>query len=198
MLKRDRRVTTVATVVKDVLSHLELWAKTREQQAAIVWDEVVGGPIAAKTEVIEASRGVLHVRAHTPVWAQELTMQEAEIRRRLSEKLGGDFIREIRFSTRGPFHPRQEQPQEPAVPRPTRGELAAVTLDAAEKAEITEAARDAATPELAASVQRAMNAQMRLSKWRAQHGWRPCCKCGELTYGAQECAACRVAGRERP
>ena len=198
MLRRDRRVTTAGDVVNGLLSHLNLLTKVREQQAAIVWEEVVGRPIAAKTEVVSAQRGVLQVRAQTPAWAQELALQEGQIRRRLNEKLGGDIIREIRFSTRGPFRHSEQQQQQPAVPHPRPKELDAVVLGPQEKAAIGEAVAEIGTPDIADALERAVTRQMRLARWRLDHGWRPCGRCGELVFGDDLCVGCRIAAREEP
>jgi predicted nucleic acid-binding Zn ribbon protein len=200
MLKRDGRITTTAAIVRELLSHLELLEKTREQQAALIWDEVVGGPIAAKTEVLDADRGVLFVRARTPAWAQELAMREEEIRGRLNARLGSEVIREVRFTSRGGFRQRAEEEARPGPPVPDRRDVQATPLGEDDRAAIAAAAAQATAPDLAASIQRAATCDAQLARWRLLHGWRPCGRCGELTYGSEECVACRIARRsgQRP
>lgn len=194
MLKRDSKVSTSGEAVQGLLRSLGLWNRARQEQAAVVWEEVVGKAVAAKTEVIRVDRGVLYVRTEGAVWAQELALHEGQILRRLRDKLGDNVVQAIRFSTRGRARPSEEEEQQRRAPNPGRGELEAIVLTEEEMAAVAEAEK-AAAPELAPAVHRLLVAQMRLDRWRRQHGWRPCVRCGELVYGADECAACRIATR---
>ncbi len=181
MLKRDSRVSTAGEAVQGLLRSLGLWDRARQEQAAVVWEDVVGKAVAAKTEVIRVERGVLYVRTEGAVWAQELALHEDQILRRLRDKLGDNVVQAIRFSTRGRAQPSEEEEQERAAPHPGRGELEAITLNEEEKAAVAEAAK-AAAPELAPAVQKLLAAQMRLDRWRRQHGWRPGkCGAGDVT-----------------
>ncbi len=169
MLKRDSRVGTAGEAVQGLLRGLGLWDRARQEQAAVVWEDVVGKAVAAKTEVIRVDRGVLYVKTQGAAWAQELALHEGEIRQRLNDKLGGNVVREIRFSTRGRVQSSEQDEQERAAPHPAREELEAVALTDEEKAAVAEAAK-ATAPELAPMVQRLLVAQMRLDRWRQQHG----------------------------
>jgi predicted nucleic acid-binding Zn ribbon protein len=53
-----------------------------------VWVEAVGEAIAAAAEPVAERDGVLTIRCHSATWAQELSLMEGELIRRLGERLG--------------------------------------------------------------------------------------------------------------
>jgi predicted nucleic acid-binding Zn ribbon protein len=71
----------------------------RMEQAAAVddWADRVGEKIAAVTEPLHVSGGILYVGVRSSAWLMELRMMEGEIRRRLNEDRAGGRIRGIRF-----------------------------------------------------------------------------------------------------
>ena len=64
-----------------------------------VWPGVVGEAITGVTTVISEREGLLEVACVSSVWADELSMMEPEIRRRINDALGGDAIESIKFRT---------------------------------------------------------------------------------------------------
>lgn len=63
------------------------------------WAEVVGDGVAKNAEPTSLKRGVLRVRATSPVWAQELTFLASEIVTRANAIAGADVVREVRIWT---------------------------------------------------------------------------------------------------
>ena len=53
-----------------------------------VWREAVGEAIAAEAEPVSEAGGVLTVRCRSATWAEELSLMEGELLRRLGERLG--------------------------------------------------------------------------------------------------------------
>ena len=56
--------------------------------AQTVWAEVVGEAIAAVAEPVAEREGVLTIHCQSATWAQELSLMEGELLRRLNERLG--------------------------------------------------------------------------------------------------------------
>jgi predicted nucleic acid-binding Zn ribbon protein len=56
--------------------------------AQTVWAEVVGDAIAAAAEPVAEREGVLTIHCQSATWAEELSMMEGELLRRLGERLG--------------------------------------------------------------------------------------------------------------
>ena len=83
-----------------------LWAR---------WTEVVGPTIAARAQPSSLRRGVLRVRADSPVWATEIGYLSAEIQDRINGLLGPGLVTEVRIWT-GP--PPSKNVSTPATRRP--------------------------------------------------------------------------------
>jgi predicted nucleic acid-binding Zn ribbon protein len=62
--------------------------RTNLAAAQTVWAEVVGEAIAAAAEPVAERDGVLTIRCQGATWAQELSLMEGELLRRLGERLG--------------------------------------------------------------------------------------------------------------
>ena len=56
--------------------------------AQTVWSDAVGEAIAAAAEPVAEQDGVLTVRCQSATWAQELSLMEGELLKRLGERLG--------------------------------------------------------------------------------------------------------------
>jgi predicted nucleic acid-binding Zn ribbon protein len=83
-----------------------------------VWPEIVGETIARRTEVTSLKFHTAVVKVSSAMWIQELNLMRAQILARITERLGDDSVRELRFvqgrlSRRG--HTRLR-----SVPRATR------------------------------------------------------------------------------
>lgn len=61
-----------------------------------VWDRAVGPAIAACARPTAEREGVLSVVCESAVWAQELTLMQAQLLASLNELLGDDRLRELR------------------------------------------------------------------------------------------------------
>ncbi len=64
-----------------------------------IWDRTAGRAIAAAARPTAERNGVLTVTCAAAVWAQELSLMEAELVARLNAALGADSIRELRCRT---------------------------------------------------------------------------------------------------
>ena len=169
--------------------------KIKEHTAPLVWAEVVGEQMAAATEVLGVSGGVLRVSTKSAVWANELTFYKVEILRRLNLTLGvakAPVITDIHFQNRGLTKPGKTV----AV---VETSLDDIELSANELKQVEESLRKITDPELRDKMRRARLADLRLRTWRLDNGWVPCGHCGELcppmpSGDSQPCSRCRIFG----
>jgi predicted nucleic acid-binding Zn ribbon protein len=68
----------------------------RQNKALLIWEEVVGKAVAENCIPEEMKKGVLIVRARTPVWRNEIAIKKKEIIEKLNTKLGKETIKDIR------------------------------------------------------------------------------------------------------
>jgi predicted nucleic acid-binding Zn ribbon protein len=62
-----------------------------------VWEGVVGEQLAAATRPVSERNGELTVVCADAVWVEELDLMQEQLRRALSECLGDDAPRSLRF-----------------------------------------------------------------------------------------------------
>lgn len=75
-----------------------------------LWREAVGDLIAQAARPVALEGGVLVVAASGPEWASEIARQEAEIVRRLAERLGPGLVRSLRVTATPPGAPEEPGP----------------------------------------------------------------------------------------
>ncbi len=62
-----------------------------------VWAEVVGERLAASARPVSERAGTVTIACSDPVWAEELDLMQEQLLRGLSERLGEDAPRSLRF-----------------------------------------------------------------------------------------------------
>lgn len=100
-MRRQNRLRPAGETLAEVLKNMGLDRKTREHQAAVFWGEIVGEQISKSTRVEKVRDGVLYVDCKNSVWANELLLHKEEILKRIGDRVGGNVIRDVRFSGRG-------------------------------------------------------------------------------------------------
>jgi predicted nucleic acid-binding Zn ribbon protein len=65
------------------------------------WETVVGAVIAAESDPVAEREGVVTVRCHSAVWANELELLSAGLVEGLNEALGGQSVAALRFVVGG-------------------------------------------------------------------------------------------------
>lgn len=68
-----------------------------QNNALIVWNDVVGKTVAKNTQPDRVEHGVIIVKVSSPTWRQELYFQKNEIIQKINNKIGKNIIRDIRF-----------------------------------------------------------------------------------------------------
>jgi predicted nucleic acid-binding Zn ribbon protein len=69
----------------------------KQNNAIIIWEQIVGEKIAENTKADSVEFGILTVKVETPTWRQELIFKKQEILGKINHQLGQNTIREIRF-----------------------------------------------------------------------------------------------------
>jgi len=92
----------VAATIETLLKKKGLWPEAMRWTALSVWAEAVGERVAARAKPFGVSAGCLLVAAESPSWRQELHLLKPTILRRLNALLGGEYIKDMRFSGRPP------------------------------------------------------------------------------------------------
>ncbi|MEB3358068.1 MAG: DUF721 domain-containing protein [Synechococcales bacterium] len=91
------------------------WQPRQEFQRILdCWSEVVGPAVAAHARPLAIQRQVLKVATSSPVWAQNLAFQRCQILKKLNDRLSGQSLTDIRFST------AQWQGDRPDSPSPSQ------------------------------------------------------------------------------
>ena len=87
----------ISRAIENLLRKAGLEKGVAQQNALLVWKEVVGERVAENTTAEKIDHGVLVVRTTTPVWRQELQFQKTTITKKLNKKLGKKVVKDIRF-----------------------------------------------------------------------------------------------------
>ena len=186
------RSSNISAALESLLSGMETSPRIRENLALAYWDKIVGPQAAAATEAESVREGVLFVRTKSSVWSHELTFLKSMILAKLNQKIGKPVIREIIFRAQGV----KKQPPEEPPSRPTDEDLAAVVLNPSEQRRLDAEIRRIATlrdEKIRSSVRRRILREFRLNRWRIDHGWSACARCGAIHPLPESlCPLCRI------
>jgi len=97
-LPHELKATTLGKAIKNLTQEMGIEGKISEQTVFTIWGDAVGEIIAAKTEVLSISKGVLRIKTESAAWKQELFTQRSRIIKRLNAELGKQVVSEIIFS----------------------------------------------------------------------------------------------------
>ena len=85
------------TAITDFLKKAGLEKGVSQNNALLIWKDVVGEKVSQNTTPEKVESGKLYVKASNPTWRQELIFKKADIIERLNKKLGKNTIKEIKF-----------------------------------------------------------------------------------------------------
>ncbi|MGC9316610.1 MAG: DUF721 domain-containing protein [Armatimonadota bacterium] len=189
--------TTIGEALNAFLHSRGLLESSREELCALLWREVAGEWYSRHCYVTSVRDGVCNVRCDSAPRAQQLQLDAPKIVERLNERLGEQFVDEIRPSSAGiPDRPRPEPVQPEDEQFPGEEELDAIPVPPEEVQSILEV-----TSELEGQVRRRLEQillrRARVEIWKREHGYSRCPGCGIYHRDSQQwCLACRPP--ERP
>lgn len=157
MSKRRRmlRPTRAGALLDQLVQGLGMGEKLEQYRAFIVWAEVVGPQVAARTAPLRIRGDILEVRVDQAVWMQQLQLLKPKILTRLNERLGQETISDI-FWRQGAL--TGLLPSEPTVGAPNLP-----PLDPDDAARIEATLAPLTSEEVRAPLRRLLNKQARLA-----------------------------------
>lgn len=154
---RLKHAARAGDLVDKMLKGFGLDERLQQYRALIIWEEVVGPQIAARTRPVRIREGVLEVNVDQPTWMQQLQLMKPKILAQLNAELGKASIKDL-FLKRGKVNVRFDKPVEP----PPAWRM--VELDESEKLQIDGLLTSIADPELREEMEKFLQKQMRLLK----------------------------------
>lgn len=158
---RMRKATRAGDLLSGLLAGWGLDERLRQYQALVIWDEVVGPQIAARTKPEKIRDGILEVCVDQPTWMQQLQLLKPQILAKLNARLGDAPLREI-FLKRG-----KVTAQAPAAVKAPVPVWRNVTLTSAESAELKTLLAGITDEELRRDMESLLVKQARLMKARS-------------------------------
>ncbi len=164
-MRRPRRpklkqAARAGDLVDKLLKGLGLDERLQQYRALIIWDEVVGPQIAARTRPVRIREGVLEVNVDQPTWRQQLQLMKPKILTQLNAELGKATIKDL-YLKRGKVNVCAKKQEEP----PPAWRM--VQLDDSEKQQIGGLLTAIDDPELRDEMEKFLQKQMRLIKAEA-------------------------------
>lgn len=89
------RPLAVGDLLTAVFSGTPTERRLGEGKIWLVWDDAVGGQIAAKARPVSFRDGTLTVAVASAPWMQQLSFLKKQIIEQVNERLGGEVVREI-------------------------------------------------------------------------------------------------------
>ena len=96
----------VGGVLGRVLDDLGLSREMTGWKAVEAWPTLVGLRVARRTRAVAFRDGTLHVEVEGSAWMQELGYLKRELVQRINQGLGGEHVRDVRFTLPGRKRPR--------------------------------------------------------------------------------------------
>lgn len=158
-----RRAARAGDLIDGLLAGWGLDERLHQYKALLIWDEVVGPQIAARSRPEKIRDGVLEVCVDQPTWMQQLQLLKPQILAKLNARLGGDHaLREI-FLKRGKVTARTTTGDKPAAPAWRK-----MTLSPAEETELRTLLERVEDMELRRDLESLLAKQLKLTKAKNQ------------------------------
>lgn len=157
-----RRAARAGDLLGSLLHGLGLDERLHQYQALVIWEEVVGPQIAARTRPERIRDHVLEVCVDQPTWMQQLQLLKPQILGKLNARLGEGTLREI-YLKRGRVTPAAP-PAGAQAPPSWRG----VLLTGEETGELKAMLREITDDALRAELESLLTKQMKLTKARGR------------------------------
>tara|TARA_B100000965_G_C19480252_1_gene708177 strand:- start:74 stop:349 length:276 start_codon:yes stop_codon:yes gene_type:complete len=85
------------TTLKKAINEAGIKKAIDQEEAVLLWGDVVGKNISKVTAATKVDKGTLIVKTDSATWRQELHMQKKEIINKINKKIGSIAIKDIRF-----------------------------------------------------------------------------------------------------
>ena len=159
---RLRTAARAGDLLDTLLAGWGLETRLQQYRALVVWDEVVGPQIAARTRPEKIRDGVLEVCVDQPTWMQQLQLLKPQILAKLNTRLGDAPLREL-YLKRGKVAAPAAAVRAPRLPL-----WRSATLTAEELGDLRQLLSGVQDAELRRDLEELLVKQARLSKARDQ------------------------------
>lgn len=110
-MARTRRTLSFSEIAAKTLRKVDPDGRRHGARAVVAWHEVVGPEIDRHTKGFALRpRGELVVYVDSGAWATQLSIMSGELLERISEHLGEDLVRSLRFTVSREVHSGIERP----------------------------------------------------------------------------------------
>jgi len=92
---RRKKTQRLGEVIKEYLQEANIEKKLKEVELIHSWEEIVGKPVANRTEKISIKKGKLYVYLKSSVVRNELFMMREKLLEELNKRAGEEIIKEI-------------------------------------------------------------------------------------------------------
>jgi predicted nucleic acid-binding Zn ribbon protein len=99
-MEKKPTLTSLKDIIADLLAGTDLPFNPEDSMIWRVWDEVAGETIARNAQPLWVKNGRLRVKVSDPIWLQELSFMEENMRNKLNERLGRKAVEKIEFRLR--------------------------------------------------------------------------------------------------
>ena len=153
-----RRAARAGDLLSGLLAGWGLDERLQQYRALVIWDEVVGPQIAARTRPEKIRDGVLEVCVDQPTWMQQLQLLKPQILTKLNGQLGDNPLREI-YLKRGSVTRTARTGRQPHQPN-----WRSVSLAPGEEAELRTLLAGVGDEELRRELESLLTKQLKLAK----------------------------------
>jgi hypothetical protein len=115
--RRHKAPEQIGAAMQPLLDRIDREGHFAIVRLAKAWPEIVGETIARRTEIVSLKFHTAVVKVSGAMWIQELNLMKSQILARVTERIGDDAVRELRF-VQGRLS-RRERPKLRTVPRAT-------------------------------------------------------------------------------
>jgi predicted nucleic acid-binding Zn ribbon protein len=97
MAERKGSLTSLREILDRMLKNGGLPFEIEDARIWQVWEKAVGVAVARHARPIWIKQGLLRVGVSDPIWLQELSFQEGEIREKLNRALAKEAVKAVEF-----------------------------------------------------------------------------------------------------
>ena len=90
----------IGSLLTAVIGDLGVGEQLARAQAVLIWPEVAGPALAARSRAIRVRHARLEVAVPSAVWRAQLSFVKAELVKRINEHIGAETIRDLRLVNR--------------------------------------------------------------------------------------------------
>jgi predicted nucleic acid-binding Zn ribbon protein len=95
--RRHKAPEQIGAAMQPLLDRIDREGHFAIVRLAKAWPEIVGETIARRTEIVSLKFHTAVVKVSGAMWIQELNLMKSQILARVTERIGDDAVREIRF-----------------------------------------------------------------------------------------------------